>query len=65
MLSKKYSSKQPARVKPGFALISVISLIVLLALVAVALLTLSNVSLRTSSLDDNEAKENAKLALII
>ena len=60
-LSKPYKSHNK-----GFALIAVISLVVLLALVAVALLTLGNVNTRSNSNSEIEnAKENAKLSLMI
>ena len=52
--------------KGGFALITTISLIVLLALVGIALLTLSSLSLRSESTTDGDtqAQQNAKLALM-
>ena len=51
--------------KKGFALISIISVVVLLALIAVALLTLGMLNTRSQGIakDDEQAKDNAKLAL--
>lgn len=51
--------------RKGFALISVLSLIVLLAIIATGLLTLSTLSLRSSNSDraNKQAQANAKLAV--
>lgn len=53
--------------KPGFALVVTLSLMILLTVIAVGLLTLSSVSLRqsSSSLAAAEARQNARLALML
>lgn len=53
--------------KPGFALIVTLSLMILLTVIAVGLLTLSSISLRTSaqSSDMNVARSNARMALLL
>ena len=66
MFGKKSPIKEEQR-KSGFALISTLSIIVLLAFIAAALLSLSSLSLRQSShtREYEEARENAKLGLMI
>ena len=61
---KTVINEHPSRQTYGFALISVLSLVVILALVAISLLGLSTISLRGQK-TDNSAQENAKLALMI
>ncbi|MBN8458324.1 MAG: hypothetical protein J0M04_10870 [Verrucomicrobia bacterium] len=53
--------------RSGFALVIVLSLMILLTLLAVGLLTLGSVALRTSARDAHvaEARANARLALIL
>lgn len=58
---------QPFIIRPGFALVVTLSLMILLTVIAVGLLTLSAVSLRTASQGQAaaEARANARLALML
>lgn len=52
------------KIKEGFALISTLSIVVLLALIAIGLLSLSSVSIRKTSTNSHKtAQDNAKLAV--
>jgi hypothetical protein len=55
----------PQRLRPGFALVVTLSLMILLTVVAVGLLTLSSISLRATSQESamTTARDNARLAL--
>lgn len=58
---------RPVQPLPGFALVSVMMMMVLLGLLAIGMLSLSAISLRTSGQSDamNEARANARLALLV
>ena len=66
--AKKSSGFKPAKaLKSGFALIATISIMVLLVMVALAMLTLSTVELKSAANGTamDEARANARLALIM
>jgi hypothetical protein len=64
---KAPATSQDGGLKPGFAIVVVLSLMILLTVVAVGLLTLSSVSLRSASQHSGMAKAraNAQLALVL
>ncbi|MBC8128009.1 MAG: hypothetical protein H8M99_12785 [Gloeobacteraceae cyanobacterium ES-bin-144] len=68
MLKTQSASKQKTHLhERGFALIVTLSLMILLTIIAVGLLTLSSISLRTASKDNDlaTARANARMALML